>query len=299
MALRPATTHGTRERSMSDRKIADITGSTGGIGGAIADQLAASNWDLVLVNRSAAKASRQKTNLETAHPEAKVDLVQADLMDTDQIKRAAGEILAMHPRIDALYNNSGVLTSQRIMSAQGHESNYAVNTLAPYVMLECLRPALKRTVWPPKAMIVNTTSAAHNAAKSLDIHMLSDPADIGGLTGVYATTKLALTTMGTAIAPDLEKDGIILRSVCPGAVVTPMTKTSDAMPGILKFLVPILFNKPEKQAGKMINAAQPDSFGGRTGIYITNGKEKAAPKLAVDAHVQASLLKKLSADAAL
>ncbi|MEM6310981.1 MAG: SDR family NAD(P)-dependent oxidoreductase [Pseudomonadota bacterium] len=284
---------------MSDRKIAVITGSTGGIGGAIADQLASGGWDLVLVNRSAEKASQQKTDLNTAHPEAKVDLVQADLMDTDQIKRAAREILAIHPRIDALYNNSGVLTSQRVMSAQGHESNYAVNTLAPYVLLECLRPALKRASEMPKTMIVNTTSAAHNSAKSLDVDTLSDPADIGGLTGVYATTKLALTTMGKAIAPQLEQDGIMLRSVCPGAVVTPMTKTSDAMPGILKFLVPILFSKPEKQATKMINAAQPESFGGRTGIYITNGKEKAAPKLAVDAHVQASLMKKLSTDAAL
>lgn len=241
---------------MSDRKVAVITGSTGGIGGAIAEQLAAGGWDLVLVNRSAEKASQQKTDLNTAHPEAKVDLVQADLMDTDQIKRSAHEILAIHSSIDALYNNSGVLTSQRVMSAQGHESNYAVNTLAPYVMLECLRPALKRTAGAPKTMIVNTTSAAHNAAKSLDVDMLSNPADIGGLTGVYATTKLALTTMGTAMAPDLEQDGIMLRSVCPGAVVTPMTKTSDAMPGILKFFVPLLFNKPEKQAGKMINGCE-------------------------------------------
>ncbi len=284
---------------MSDRKVAVITGSTGGIGGAISEQLAAGGWDLVLVNRSAEKSSRQKTALNTAHPEAKVDLVQVDLMDTEQIKRAAREILTIHSSIDALYNNSGVLTSRRIMSAQGHESNYAVNTLAPYVLLECLRPALKRATAMPKTMIVNTTSSAHNAAKSLDVDMLSDPADIGGLTGVYATTKLALTTMGTALAPDLEQDGIMLRSVCPGTVATPMTKTSDAMPGILKFFVPLLFNKPEKQAGKMINAAKPESFGARTGIYITNGKEKAAPKLAVDAHVQASLLKKLSADAAL
>ncbi|MEL6505980.1 MAG: SDR family NAD(P)-dependent oxidoreductase, partial [Pseudomonadota bacterium] len=37
-----------------------ITGSTGGIGSAIAGQLAASGWDLVLVNRSAEKASQQR-----------------------------------------------------------------------------------------------------------------------------------------------------------------------------------------------------------------------------------------------
>lgn len=284
---------------MSETKVAVITGSTGGIGGAIADQLAEDGWILVLVNRSADKAATQKADIERAHPGAKIDLIQADLMDVEQIKRAAQEILETHPRIDALYNNSGVLTSQRMISAQNHESNYAVNTLAPYVMLESLRPALKRQSGAQKTIIVNTTSAAHNSAKSLDVSTLSDPQTIGGLTGAYATTKLALTTMGTALADDLMKDGIMLRSVCPGAVITPMTKTSDGMPGVLKLFVPLIFSKPEKQAGKMINAAQPNSFGGRTGIYITNGKEKAAPKLATDSVTQASLMKKLSEDASL
>ena len=87
---------------MSDRKVAVIAGSTGGIGGAISEQLAAGGWDLVLVNRSAEKSARQKTALNNAHPEAKVDLVQVDLMDTEQIKRAAREILTIHSSIDAL-----------------------------------------------------------------------------------------------------------------------------------------------------------------------------------------------------
>ena len=283
---------------MSEPKIAVITGSTGGIGSAIAHQLASQGWGLVLVNRNADKAARQKKQLTETHPDVKINLAQADLMDVAQIKQAAMEIQALHPRIDALYNNSGVLTSQRIMSAQAHESNYAVNTLAAYVMIKGLHPALKRDNDQPKAMIVNTTSSAHNGAKTLDVDKLSNPEEIGGLMGAYATTKLALTTMGTAMARDLENDGIMIRSVCPGAVVTPMTKTSDAMPGLLKFLVPLIFNSADKQAAKMINAAKPETYGGRTGIYITNGKEKSLPKLAVDSQIQAGLMKKLSNDAA-
>ncbi|MEL6840997.1 MAG: SDR family NAD(P)-dependent oxidoreductase [Pseudomonadota bacterium] len=284
---------------MQRRKIAVTTGSTGGIGSAIADQLAGAGWNLVLVNRNKEKAKQQKATLAEAHPEAVVDLVPADLMDIARIKAAAQTIIAQYPQIDALYNNSGVLTSERVMSVQGHESNYAVNTLAAYVMTQSLRPALRRDDTVEKTMVVNTTSSAHNAAKSLDTETLSDPKFIGGLTGAYATTKLALTTMGTALADGLRADGIMLRSVCPGAVVTPMTKTSDAMPGILKLLVPLFFNAPDKQAAKMIHAAQTDSFGGRTGIYITNGKEKPLPKLAVDQDVQARLMAKLTADAGL
>lgn len=284
---------------MQKRKIAVITGSTGGIGSAIADQLAKAGWNLVLVNRNEEKANQQKATLAAAHPHAVVDLVQADLMDIPQIKTAVQTIIAQHPQIDALYNNSGVLTSERVLSVQGHESNYAVNTLAAYVMAQALRPALRREDTDTNTMVVNTTSSAHNSAKSLDTETLSDPKVIGGLTGAYATTKLALTTMGTAMAGELHGEGIMLRSVCPGGVVTPMTKTSDAMPGILKLLVPLFFNAPEKQATKMIHAAQTDSFGGRTGIYITNGKEKPLPKLALDQDVQARLMAKLALDAAL
>lgn len=284
---------------MSKPKIAVITGSTGGIGNAIADQLAGEGWGLVLINRNAEKARQQNAALTAAHPGASIELIQADLLDVAQIQSAATKVLARHPKVDALYNNSGVLTSKRIISEQGHESNYAVNTLASYVMIKALRPALARPEGSAKTMIINTTSSAHNAAKTLDVETLSDPAEIGGLTGAYATTKLALTTMGAAMAPELEKEGILLRSVCPGAVDTPMTRTSDGMPGFLKFLVPLFFNKPEKQARKMITAAKPESCGGRTGIYLTNGKEKPVPKLATDGAVQSSLMKKLNQDATL
>ncbi|MEJ8563261.1 SDR family NAD(P)-dependent oxidoreductase [Yoonia sp. GPGPB17] len=281
---------------MDGKRIAVITGSTGGIGGAIADQLAASGWHLVLVNRNETKAQAQKADLQANHPSVAVETVTADLMDVEQIKAAAQTIVGLHPKIDLLFNNSGVLTSERVMSAQGHESNYAVNTLAPYVMTQGLRPALRSRNATAKSMIVNTTSSAQNAAKSLDTTTLSDPKDIGGLTGAYATTKLALTTMGTALSSELDADGIMVRSVCPGPVVTPMTKTSDAMPGILKLLVPLLFKSPDKQAAKMIHAAQIDSYRSQTGIYITNGKEKPLPSLAQDASVQAKLMAKLSED---
>ncbi|MEO1502435.1 MAG: SDR family NAD(P)-dependent oxidoreductase [Pseudomonadota bacterium] len=284
---------------MDGKRIAVITGSTGGIGAAIADQLSASGWHLVLVNRNDTKAQAQKADLQANHPGVAVDTITADLMDVEQVKAAARTIVGMHPKLDVLFNNSGVLTSERVISVQGHESNYAVNTLAPYVMTQGLRPTLQSQDSGSKSMIVNTTSSAQNAAKSLDTATLSDPKDIGGLTGAYATTKLALTTMGTAMAPALDADGIMIRSVCPGPVVTPMTKTSDAMPGILKLLVPLFFKSPEKQSAKMIHAAQTDSYGGQTGIYITNGKEKPLPKLATDAGVQAKLMEKLAADAGL
>lgn len=278
---------------MTDQKIAVITGSTGGIGSAIASQLASEGWALVLVNRNGDKAAAQRDALDGAS----VTLIEADLMDVAQIKRAAAEILEQHPRIDALYNNSGVLTSQRVMSTQGHESNYAVNVLAPFVMATSLLPGLSRSDTSGLSMVVNTTSSVQSSVKNVDVATLSDPAEIGGLSGAYATSKLALTAWGSAMAPALKADGILLRSVDPGPVRTPMTRNNDAMPGFLRLIAPLIFKAPEKQALKMIDAANPESFGGRTGTYISDGKEKPLPKRANDPALQSALIKKLSEDA--
>ena len=282
---------------MPASKFAVITGSTGGIGSAIATQLVANGWGLLLINRNTQKAEHQKRQLQQSSPDATVELFEADLMDVLQIVRVSQEIQERFPSIDALFNNSGVLTSQRINSVQGHESNYAVNTLAPYILIKNLRTALRRSEGAAQTMIINTTSSAQNAVKSLDVDALSNPETIGGLTGAYAATKLALTALGAAMSESLAAEGIKIRSVDPGPVVTPMTKTSDAMPGVLRLLVPFLFGKPEKQARKMINAANPTEFGGRSGIYISNGKEKAMPHLALELSDQASLMRKLEADA--
>ncbi|MEM6386112.1 MAG: SDR family NAD(P)-dependent oxidoreductase, partial [Pseudomonadota bacterium] len=142
---------------MQGKRVTVVTGSTGGIGRAISDQLAAAGCHLVLVNRNEAKAQAQKAELQASHPGAGVDTVTADLMDVAQIKEASNKIVSMHPKVDLLFNNSGVLTSERVMSVQGHESNYAVNTLAAYVMTQGLRPALRSQAGGDKSMIVNTT----------------------------------------------------------------------------------------------------------------------------------------------
>ena len=77
----------------SDRLMAVVTGATGGIGSALCDGLANLGWSLVLVNRSQSKALEQKGTLLTNHPDLSVTLVQADLMDLADIRRACRELL--------------------------------------------------------------------------------------------------------------------------------------------------------------------------------------------------------------
>ncbi|MEM6441410.1 MAG: SDR family NAD(P)-dependent oxidoreductase [Pseudomonadota bacterium] len=268
-----------------------ITGSTGGLGREIAAQLAARGDALILVNRSRTKAEAQREELRASRPDLPVELVTADLMD---IADAAERIAALPGRIDALYNNAGVLTARKTLSAQGYESQFAVNVLAAYLLILKLRAKMARPADAPPAIIVNMSSSAINPLKSLQLSSLPDPDKVGGLMTTYAQTKLAATALAPALADDLKADGILIRAVDPGATRTPMTTGGNpAMPKILAWLAPVIFAAPDKQAAKVVRSADPAAFDGATGIYVANLKRRKLPAPAADASNQRALIKLL------
>ncbi|MEM9781351.1 MAG: SDR family NAD(P)-dependent oxidoreductase [Pseudomonadota bacterium] len=235
-----------------------VTGSTGGIGSEIVKILAARGDALVLVNRSDAKAVAQRAAILAEKPGATIELVGADLMDTAQIAHALARIAALPGRVDALYNISGVLTGEMILSAQGFESQFAVNTLATYQLIQGLRGKMARPAGETPAMIITFSSSAITPLKSLDVETLAKPPKVGGLMTTYAQTKLAVTALAAALADDLQSDNILIRAVDPGATKTPMTTGGNSgMPKLLAWLAPLLFSPADKQAAKVVERADP------------------------------------------
>ncbi|MEM8920179.1 MAG: SDR family NAD(P)-dependent oxidoreductase [Pseudomonadota bacterium] len=281
---------------MSNSKTAVVTGSTGGIGGEIAQLLASKGWNLILVNRSAEKAADQIAKLKSAFPEIAITSYNADLSDLDQIRATTAEIVKAAPKIDALYNITGILTSSSVQSRQGHEIHYAINVLAEYLVTHGLRPALKREASDAPTMVVTMSSSSINGVGKLEVEELVVPKKLG-LLGAYAKSKMALTIMSAEISDDLKQDNILIRAIDPGPTRTPMTTGGDGMPGPLRLLAPLLFSSPDKQAAKVVFAADPAAFGGRTGIMVSGGKEKPLPKLAKDPKLKEQLMSKLIADA--
>ena len=268
-----------------------ITGSTGGIGSEIAKILALRGDAMILVNRSETKATSQRADILAKHPELQIELVTADLMDTAQIAAAAQRINALPGRIDALYNNSGMLTAEKTLSAQGFESQFAVNTLAPYQLIQNLRNKMARPANEPPAMIVNFSSSAITPLKALELGNLANPEKVGGLMSTYAQTKLAVTALAPALADDLRSDNILIRAIDPGATKSAMTTGGNSgMPKILAWMAPLLFSPADKQAAKVVESADPAAFEGRSGIYVANRKEKKMPSPATDKKVQQDLI---------
>ncbi|MEM6711814.1 MAG: SDR family NAD(P)-dependent oxidoreductase [Pseudomonadota bacterium] len=277
--------------SETDANWTVVTGSTGGIGGEIVKILAARGDDLILVNRSETKAQAQRSKLIADHPALKIELVTVDLMDTAQTNAAIDTINALPGRIDALYNISGVLTADKVLSPQGFESQFAVNVLAPYQLTVGLRGKMARPDGETPAVVVNFSSSAVNMQKTLELDSLANPEKVGGIMSTYAQTKLAVTALSAALADDLKSDNILIRAIDPGATKTQMTTNGNsAMPKPLQWLVPFIFSPADKQAAKVVAGADPSAFEARSGIYVANLKDKTLPAPAADAKVQRELV---------
>ncbi|OZI34305.1 short-chain dehydrogenase [Bordetella genomosp. 10] len=195
--------------STADRPVALVTGSTSGIGAAIARRLAAEGYALVLHSRGSVDAGTALAQ-ELGH----AVYVQADLADDDQRARLVRESVAAWGRLDVLVNNAGI---SRVIPhgdlaaatpAVWHEL-YEVNVVAPFRLVTEAESALRAAAGRGRpACVVNISSHAGVRPKGASIP--------------YAATKAALNHVTRLLALTLAPD-IRVNAVAPGLVDTPLT----------------------------------------------------------------------------
>ncbi|MEM9281311.1 MAG: SDR family NAD(P)-dependent oxidoreductase, partial [Verrucomicrobiota bacterium] len=236
------------------------------------------------------KSESQVAELRESHPDQSFTYHTADLMDLAEVSQVTEEISRENPEIDAVYNIAGILTDKRLTSSQGVEGHFAVNVLAPYLILQKLRSNLVPAAGTNhKPVVVNFSSSAIKSVKSLDVSKLKNPDEIGGLMGAYAKSKLAVTMMAEMMERELEKDEILIYSVDPGPTKTSMTGGTDGMPLFIRLLRPLLFKSAESQAIKLVDAVQAGVNEGETGLYLSEGKRKTVPPITYNVELQESL----------
>ncbi len=190
-------------------RVALITGSTSGIGKAIALQLAEDGFTVVLHSRSSATDGE---NLANSLPGA--TYFQADLSDQAQTKRLIADVLHHHGRLDVLVNNAGINAmiphgSLKEATADVWRDLYEVNVIAPWTLISEAEQALKDASTPEcSSSIINISSHAGVRPKGASIP--------------YAASKAALNHMTQLLALTLSPD-IRVNAIAPGLVDTPMT----------------------------------------------------------------------------
>ena len=133
-----------------------VTGATAGIGYFVAEQLASTGAEVVLMGRDRVKLDTAKREILRRVPAALLSDVLVDLSDLASV-RAAGASLGARPRLDGLVANAGIISvgKHRRTTAQGHELAVGTNHLGHFALIGAAMPALERT---PASRIISTGS---------------------------------------------------------------------------------------------------------------------------------------------
>lgn len=185
-----------------------ITGAAGGMGLALAEGFAREGAELVLLD--IAEAGMAETAAAAQALGAKVASHRVDLSDEADLQAVAAQILQAHPRIDVLVNNAGlaygeVATGFADLSQAKWLKFFAVNTVAPLLLAQALRPALAAA----KGCVINQSSMASNVPGT-----------------AYGVTKAALNAMTFGMAHAFGADGVRVNAIEPGIMETPASKGS-------------------------------------------------------------------------
>jgi NAD(P)-dependent dehydrogenase (short-subunit alcohol dehydrogenase family) len=186
-----------------------VTGATDGLGRAIAGELAADGWTVLVHGRDEA---RGRAVLEEIRERAGSDaarLYLADLASLDEVRSLADSVLGAEQRLDVLVNNAGIGGSgAREESRDGFELRFAVNYLAGYALTRRLLGLLRSSA---PARIVNVASAGQQAIDFDDV-MLED-----GYSGwdAYRQSKLAQILFTFDLAEELRGTGVTATCLHP------------------------------------------------------------------------------------
>jgi len=234
-----------------------VTGATSGIGEVAAIELARMGARIVFVARNPLRRDTTLTRLMVANDKVKHAAYLADLSRLSEMKRVAGEIAAVEPKIDVLINNAGAIFARRETTPDGLEMTFATNHLAYFVVTNLLLERLKAA---SGARIVSTSSGAHKSGK-LDFDDLQSEKRYTGF-GAYGASKLCNVLFTRELARRLSGTGITATCLHPSFVAT---RFGDNNEGVWAFGVGI---------AKRFGAISVEE-GAKTIVYLASSPEVA------------------------
>ena len=193
------------------KRVALITGSTSGIGAAIARRFAAEGIVVALHSRSSVEAGEL---LARELPNA--SYTQADLSNESEAKRLIDVVVEKHGQIDILVNNAGVsevIPHSDLKSATPEiwKRLYMVNVIAPWLLVSEAELELRQAANRGRSgCIINITSHAGVRPKGASVP--------------YAVSKAALNHMTKLLSLSMAPD-VRVNAIAPGLVDTPMTES--------------------------------------------------------------------------
>ncbi len=182
-------------------KTAIITGSTAGIGYAIAEGLARAGAHVVINGRNQDKLTQAADRIRAAVPNAEIVQVTADVATAD----GAAAMIEAVPSADILINNLGIYAFKEFAEFADDEwlHFFQTNVMSGVRLTRHYLPTMKDNGWG-RIVFVSSESA------------LQVPTDMIP----YAMTKTAQLTIARGLAQSTAGTGVTVNTVLPGPTMT-------------------------------------------------------------------------------
>ncbi len=188
--------------------LALITGSTQGIGLAIADRLATNGYSVILHSFEPVDVGNRIAADLAARTGCKAYYIQADLTDATQAEQLFAQACAITGATpDVLVNNAGTQFTSPIESfpPERWDTIIAINLSSVFYTMRAAVPAMRAK---KSGRIINIASV-HGLVASVN-------------KAAYLASKHGVVGMSKGVALETAADGITVNCICPGWVETPL-----------------------------------------------------------------------------
>ncbi len=212
--------------------VALVTGASRGIGRAIAENLAASGFVVVVNYASSAKAAAEVVaTIEAAGGKAWSH--QANVGDEEQVEGLFKAVQERQGRLDVLVNNAGITRDGLLLRMKTSDWQSVIDLNLTGVFL-CTRAASKLMLKARRGRIINITSV---------VALMGNAGQAN-----YSAAKAGLLGLTRSNAAEFAPRGVTVNAVAPGFIASDMTEKLDRE-AILKMIPLNRLGSPAEVAG--------------------------------------------------
>ncbi|HEX4741378.1 MAG TPA: SDR family oxidoreductase [Caulobacteraceae bacterium] len=174
-----------------------VSGSTGGIGRAIAEGLAKAGASVVINGRGGDRVAAALQEMRAAIPDAKLDGVAADLATAEGVAAFVGEAADA----DILVNNLGTAVPKAFEALKDEDwlNLFQTNVMSGVRMTRHYLPAMVKRGWG-RVVFISSESAVNIPKEMID----------------YGMTKTAQLAISRGLAEQVAGSGVTVNAVLPG-----------------------------------------------------------------------------------
>jgi NAD(P)-dependent dehydrogenase (short-subunit alcohol dehydrogenase family) len=197
-------------------KVAAISGATGAIGKAIATQLAALDYSVIIIGRDPKKCALTSSEIKTQTNNSSVNFLVADLSEKDSIESL---VASWNGPLHILINNAAIAPINRQTTSKGIELQFATNVLGYFWMTQSFADILEES---SPSRIINVASYWAGGLDLDDLEFIRRPYHNHA---AYRQSKQANRMLTPVFSRLLSNRGITVNSCHPGDVKS--TLSSD------------------------------------------------------------------------